>query len=230
MKAIRVWRNTCHTERMRDKCEPELIAACKRGDEAAYTELFEQHYPSSLRVARGILRSEEESRDAVQSAYLSAFRHLHKFRGDAAFKTWITRIVTNHCLMQLRQPGFRINWINLDDLTDKGGSSLLASTAPTPEKSTFCREISSALSDAAARLPKRLLEVFDLYAVSGLSIKEVAAVTGLTVSAAKSRLFRAQARMRVHLQPVWSNAQMRRGVARRGKRNERGCQVWGKAA
>ena len=53
-----------------EKPEPELIADCKRGDKAAMTELFRRHYASSVSLARGILRSEEESQDAVQSAYV----------------------------------------------------------------------------------------------------------------------------------------------------------------
>ena len=191
---------------MREKREPELIAAGKRGDQAAIAELFERHYASSLCVARGILRSEEESQDAVQSAYLSAFRHLHSFRGDAAFKTWIGRIVTNHCFMRLRHPWRRIHCVDLDSLTMDGASSMFASPAPNPEYATFRREIATALADAAARLPRRLWEVFHLYAVSGLSVREVARATGLTLPAAKSRLFRAHKRMRLHLQPVWSDA------------------------
>jgi RNA polymerase sigma-70 factor, ECF subfamily len=212
--------------------EAELIDAGKRGDKAAITELFERHYPSSLDVARRILRSEEESQDAVQSAYFAAFRNLHGFRGDAAFKTWITRIVTNYCLMRLRQPEIRTRWINLDTLatnklaTNKG--SLLASPTPSPEKSAFCGEIASALSAAASTLPKSLCEVFHLYANSGLSLREVAAAMGLSLPAAKSRLFRANARMRKHLQPVWSNT---RGPApRRNQPIPLGREVRNKAA
>jgi RNA polymerase sigma-70 factor (ECF subfamily) len=188
---------------MPEKRERDLIAAGKRGDKAAIAELFERHYPSSLSVARGILRSEEESQDAVQSAYLSAFRHLHAFRGDASFKTWIGRIVTNHCLMRLRQPWLRIHRVDLDSLAGNGASSTLTCPAPSPEKATFSREIARALANAAATLPKHFREVFHLYAVLGLTAREVAAATGLTLPAAKSRLFRAQARIREHLQPVW---------------------------
>lgn len=83
---------------------------------------------------------------------------------------------------------------------------MLASPAPNPEYATFRREIARALADAAARLPQRLWEVFHLYAVSGLTVREVATATGLTLPAAKSRLFRAHKRMRLHLQPVWSDA------------------------
>jgi RNA polymerase sigma-70 factor (ECF subfamily) len=190
---------------MLEKPEPELIADCKRGDNAAMTELFDRHYASSLRLARGILRSEEESQDAVQSAYVSALRYLHSFRGDATFKTWITRIVMNHCLVRLHERRRRRDWVSLDDQCRNVGLTMLASATPTPEKSTLCQEIASALSDAAASLPKRLREVFALCAFSDLSLKEAAAALGLTVSATKTRLFRAHARMRSQLRPMWSD-------------------------
>jgi RNA polymerase sigma-70 factor (ECF subfamily) len=190
---------------MQEKREPELIAACKRGDKAAGTELLGRHYASSLRVARGMLRSQEESQDAVQSAYFSALRHLRNFRGDATFKTWITRIVMNECLARLRERRRRRDWFSLDDRSRSTELTMLASAAPTPEKLTLRQEIATALSDAAAGLPKPLRDVFALCAFSGLSLKEAATVLGLTVGATKTRLFRAHARMRSHLQSVWSD-------------------------
>jgi RNA polymerase sigma-70 factor (ECF subfamily) len=195
---------------MREMPELELIAECKRGDRAAITELFGRHYPGCLRLARGILHSEEESQDVVQTAYFSAFRHFHRFRGDASFKTWITRIVVNQCLMLLREPRQRLNWIRLDD-PDAGTPSMgLASSAPTPEKSLLSHEISSAVSKAIAGLPKHMRDVFTLCAVSGLPVREAAAELGLSVAAAKSRLFRANVRMRSSLQPMFP---MRRSLA-----------------
>src|ERR1700734_2048715 len=118
------------------KSDAELVADGKRGNEPAITELFNRHYPSSLRLARGILRSLEEAQDSVQSAYLSAFLHLDSFREDAAFKTWITRIVTNHCLMRLRQPDRRRTWVDVDEPDENGMPVDLASQALTPEKFT----------------------------------------------------------------------------------------------
>lgn len=184
----------------------ELIAQSKQGDQAALAELFGRHYPASLRLARGMLRSEAESQDAVQVAYLSAFRHLHKFRGDACFKTWITRIVVNCCLMQLREPGKRFAWLTLEDMRGAHVQEVLTCPAPSPEKAAWRQEMARAVSDAVAKLPKHLREVFALYSVSGLSLREVAAKLGLTVPATKTRLFRARDRMRLRLAPVWSNA------------------------
>ncbi|MGD0436080.1 MAG: sigma-70 family RNA polymerase sigma factor [Bryobacteraceae bacterium] len=184
------------------KPEPGLIAACKRGDRAAMGELFERHYPSSLRLARGILRNEAESEDSVQAAYLSALRHLHCFREDASFKTWITRIVVNCCLMQIRDRRRQLTWANLGDVERTDVVSILAARAPTPEETASGREIASAYSRALAKLPRRLREAYSLRHVSGLTLKQIAAELGLTVPAVKTRLFRAQARMRWFLQPV----------------------------
>jgi RNA polymerase sigma-70 factor (ECF subfamily) len=204
---------------MQEKREPELIAACKLGDNAAGTELLGRHYGSSLRLARGILRSEEESQDAVQSAYFSALRHIRNFREDATFKTWITRIVMNECLARLRERKRRRDWVSLDDRERSAELNVLASSVPTPEKFTLSQEIASALSDAASILPKPLRDVFALCVFSGLSIGETAEALGITVGATKTRLFRAYARMRSHLQPVWSDASVR-GITPRKNANQ----------
>jgi RNA polymerase sigma-70 factor (ECF subfamily) len=189
---------------MREKPDCELIDDCKRGDNAALTELFGRHYSSCLRLARGVLRSDDDSEDAVQSAYFSAFRHLHNFRGDSSFKTWIARIVLNQCLMVLREPRHRQSWVSLDDSEMCATSIRLTSSAPTPERSMLSREVASVLSDAIGRLPRHMREVFTLCAVSGFSVKEAAAVLGLTVAATKSRLFRAQVHVRSRLKPMWT--------------------------
>jgi RNA polymerase sigma factor (sigma-70 family) len=198
--AKKVWRASCIGDRMQEKSDLELIACGKDGDRESIAELFRRYYPASLSVARRILHCGDESQDAVQKAYLLAFRHLSKFRGDACFKTWITRIVVNCCLRELREARCRITWVRPED----SGIDVLASESPTPEESTWRGEIAEACSDAAQRLPGHLCEVYKLHLVLGLSIKKVAVTLGVTESTAKMRLFRARAGMRSHLKPVWS--------------------------
>ena len=188
---------------MQERPELELIARSRQGDQAAISELFGRHYSSCLRLARGILRSEDDSQDAVQAAYVSAFQHFGAFREESSFKTWISRIVVNCCLMQMRTPWRQPVWMYLDALEGGRGADSLVSQAPNPEKSTYSREIRSALSNALSHLPSQLRDAFILYCVSGLTVNEVAATLGLTVAAAKTRVFRARAKVRVHLQPVW---------------------------
>jgi RNA polymerase sigma-70 factor (ECF subfamily) len=106
----------------------------------------------------------------------------------------------NSCFLQLRKARRQVGiqgW-NVMELRD-----VLPSPAPTPEKSAWCRELSSAFSAAVAGLPKHLREAYTLFAISGLPLREVAMVLGLTLSATKTRLFRARAGIRTSLRPVW---------------------------
>ena len=164
------------------KSELKLIADCRQGDSEAIAELFGRHYESCLSVARGFLHSFEESQDAVQSAYFSAFRHLDSFRGESSFRTWMTRLVINQCRMVLRKPARRFNWISLDDPNLSVRAVQLAAAVPTPEKFVLSQEISSALADAMARLPEPMREIFTLCAVSAAAGRNLCVSLGRTES------------------------------------------------
>jgi RNA polymerase sigma-70 factor (ECF subfamily) len=191
---------------MTDTPEAELIAHSKQGNQDAIAELFRRHYTCCLRLASGILRHHDDAQDAVQSGFCLAFRRLESFRSEASFKTWITRIVVNCCLLQLREARRRVTWVHLEDRAGNQGPMLLPCPAPNPEASHWHREIGSAISTATARLPKHLRDAYTLFTVSGLSLQEVASTLGLSVAATKTRIFRARAGMRTSLQPVWRGA------------------------
>lgn len=207
------WTIACSVEAVQQRIESELIADGRNGDRQALSELFERHYQSSVRTARRILHSEEEALDAVQSAYLAAFQHFGSFRGEASFNTWITRIVKNQCLMYLRQPERRV-WMNLEEEGVGRAVMALASLTPTPEDFAGSREIAAAVSDAAETLPKCLQDVYILCCVSGFSVKEVAKMLGLTVTATKTRLFRVQHRIRSEVGRKLAIAEGRKAVRR----------------
>src|ERR1700747_1451562 len=104
----------CYTTSLNEKPEAELVCDARNGNGEAMAELFRRHYPHSIAVARRILPAQEEFLDAVQAAYLCAFRKFQSFRGAASFKTWITRIVLNQCLMRLRRGRWRRFGLSLD--------------------------------------------------------------------------------------------------------------------
>jgi len=152
-RAILFWTVNCRASSVQPRLDSELLADGRNGDGQALSELFERHYTSSMRIARRILRSDEEACDAVQSAYLAAFEHLHGFRGDAQFNTWITRIVKNQCFMYLRQPERRRVCSNLEEGYVRDAVVALADRTPTPEDLAWRREVDSAFSVAAGKLP-----------------------------------------------------------------------------
>lgn len=200
-----VWPIDCDNLAVPETSEATLIAESKQGDQRAIAELVGRHYPASLQVARGFLRHTEDAQDAVQMAYFLALRSLETFRGEASFRTWISRIVMNCCLLQLREARRRKTWVCLDGRQGGHGADLLPSRAPTPEKTAWGHEISSAFSSAVASLPKHLRDAYTLFEISGQSLAEVASALGLSVPATKTRVFRARAGIRRSLQPVWSS-------------------------
>jgi len=160
------------------------VNEARLSQEDVINELFSQHYKASLRTAYRILRSKEDSEDAVQTAYCAAFRHLPHFRGESSFKTWITRIVVNCCLMQLRERRARLQVV-FDEILHG-----LKSHALTPETLCYLRELQVAHTTAASTLPPSLRDVYGPCLVDDLGLSTVAHHLGLTASAAKSRLFR----------------------------------------
>ena len=162
----------------------------------AINKLFAEHYRACLRTANRILRSKEDSEDAVQTAYCAAFRHFHRFRGESSFKTWITRIVVNCCLMQLRERRAKPQ-VALDDVW-----STLESHSVTPETLCYLRELQAAHTNAASRLPQNLKDIYAPCLIADIAFPTVAHHLGLTATAAKSRLFRARRKVELALQSV----------------------------
>jgi len=159
-------------------------------------ELFRKHYPGSLRLANSILRHESEAADAVQSAYSNALKHLAGFREESSFATWISRIVVNQCLMRLRQLK-RAPAMSIDDFPYEPGTTLFdGSRLPGPHEVFEQRETAAAIETAVSDLPAQLRQAWELHEMEGLSMRDMSSALGISVAAAKSRLFRARAELR----------------------------------
>jgi RNA polymerase sigma-70 factor (ECF subfamily) len=118
-------------------------------------------------------------------------------------------MVVNCCLLQIREARRRGSWVQLEGQGGQHHTDRLPSSLPTPEKYTWGREIAAALSYALARLPKHLRETYTLFTEAEMSLHEVASTMGLSLSATKTRIFRARAGLRTSLQPVWAGRRAR---------------------
>jgi RNA polymerase sigma-70 factor (ECF subfamily) len=163
----------------------------------AINRVFAEHYRSSLKTACCILRSREDAEDAVQTAYCCAFRNVDAFRGDSTFKTWITRIVVNACLAQLRQRNARLEIQGVDV-----SQMPVPCDTQSPEGRCYREELECAHRRAISKLPDRLREVYQLRVISEMRSEAVAGRLGMTKAAVKSRMFRAQASLRKSLQTI----------------------------
>jgi RNA polymerase sigma-70 factor (ECF subfamily) len=158
-----------------------------------------------LAVARRMLRSEEDARDAVQDAFLSAFRALESFQGDARLSTWLHRIVVNACLMKLRtrrrKPEESIEDL-LPGFLEDGHQASPATPWRDDVDALVDRERTRELVRTCIdRLPETHRTILLLRDVEDRDTDETAALLGLSPSAVKTRLHRARQALRTLLDP-----------------------------
>jgi RNA polymerase sigma-70 factor (ECF subfamily) len=171
--------------------EAELIGAARGGDRQAFDELVRRTFVDTFTLARRLTGNEEDARDVVQEAYLRAWRGIGKFRGDAAFSTWLYRITANTASTHLHRRRRQRTEPFADDFepVDSHAEQQVAQSAESAE--TLAR-ISAALDE----LPAKLRSVVVLKDVYSLSHEEIAGELGITVAAAKVRLHRARRKLR----------------------------------
>ena len=181
--------------------EDYLLDEATSGNEYAFVELFEQ-YRSQLELSvLRIVRNRHDAEDIVQDTMLSALRHLHSFRRDCKFSTWITRIGINKSLMLIRKRAVRseASVSQCDSELNPFGKSEFPDCAPNPEQVCGKRMINDAVLTAVGRLPISLRGIFEHYYREECSLEESAVAFGLTTAAAKSRIMRARLALRSSL-------------------------------
>jgi RNA polymerase sigma-70 factor (ECF subfamily) len=179
-----------------------LVERAREGANDAFGRLVERYQNRVYRLVRRIV-GDDEAEDALQETFLSAWRALPRFKGDAAFSTWIYRIATNAALMRLRKR--RPDVVSLDaPLKDAEGevtsSSLdLRDWSATPDEELINAEARLAMEEAIARLPDDWRAAFLLRDVEGMSNSDAAAVLELSIPAFKARVHRARLFLRDRL-------------------------------
>jgi RNA polymerase sigma-70 factor, ECF subfamily len=193
-----------------DNGSEALIAALRRGDPAAYETLVCTHGGRLLAVARRLLRHEEDARDAVQEAFLLAFRGLSGFGGRCQLSTWLHRIVVNAALMKLRsrerKPESPIDELLPEFLPDGHHVTQFDEwRLPAPER--LIREEQRAQVRAAIdRLPESYRTVLMLRDIDELDTADVARLLGISANAVKIRLHRARQALRTLLDPYFAGS------------------------
>jgi RNA polymerase sigma-70 factor (ECF subfamily) len=161
----------------------------------ALKEVLSLRLPSFYRCAWRILGNASDAEDAVQEALLAAYRHIDQFRGQAQLVTWLTAIVRNCALMQLRKRHRHIH-LSLDEPTGAEEQHFIwqtiADTRSSPEEECRDLELFAQLRECAALLSPALRRTFQLRMVDGLSILETARVLGLPLGTVKAQLARAR--------------------------------------
>lgn len=181
--------------------EYAFLDAAKRGDSAAFEILCKQSANTVFRVARRIMRNDEDAEDVVQESFQRAFIHLNSFNGDSQFSTWLSRIAINAALMKLRKK-HRLWEVPLDESGEPEQPSSqidVEDQGPNPEQLYAQKERQRILSKAMSDLTPGMRKAFELRELDERSTEETARMMGISVGAVKARLFHGRRKLRERL-------------------------------
>lgn len=173
------------TERPSD--EKALVLAAQHGEQAAFSELVRRHQRRAYAVARAIVINHEDAEDAVQEAFLHAYRAINRFLPDQAFGAWLHRIVANAALDATRRRKVR----DADELPET-----VASPFKDPAEKS---ELRQRLTDALNTLPQRQRAVIVLHDVEGYKHAEIGKMLDIPEGTARSDLHYARSQLRLLL-------------------------------
>ncbi|HXG71566.1 MAG TPA: RNA polymerase sigma factor [Gemmatimonadaceae bacterium] len=181
--------------------DAELARRIAQSDPVAFETLMQRHNAKLFRIARSILKDDAEAEDALQDAYLAAFRRMASFRGGSQLVTWLTRIVINQSLMRLRKQRRHRVVVPFDgpDRADRADAEVPDRITESPVGATLRAEIRRMLERRIDELPTVFRTVFVMREVNDMTVEETAACLSIPAATVRSRLFRARALLRESL-------------------------------
>ena len=180
-----------------------LVDRIGTGDHAAFETLMRTYNGKLFRIARAILKDDGDAEDALQDAYLEAYRHLPEFRGASEPSTWLTRIVVNQALMRLRKEKRRSSIVpfRTGASTDPESpeTQVPDMKSESPSAAAIRAETRRILERRIDELPASFRTVFIMREVEDMGIHEIAECLSISAATVRTRLFRARALLRAAL-------------------------------
>jgi RNA polymerase sigma-70 factor (ECF subfamily) len=192
--------------------EEQMIASILNGDTEKYHDLIRPYERSVYRMALTFMKNESDAEDVAQEAFISAFRNLAAFRGQAKFSTWLITITLNEARGRLRRQNL-VRMESLDETPEEGGyvsPALLRDWREVPSEALERKEIREMLRKAIGGLAPIYREVVLLRDVEELSVEETAIALAISVASVKTRLHRARIMLQKALAPQLKTANPKR--------------------
>ena len=188
----------------------EFVLLCKRGDVDAFEVLVERYQKRMLNIAYRITDSYEDACEVVQEAFLSAFKSIKNFRGEAKFSTWLTGITINHARNRLKQIKTRCHHegLSIDDAveTESGSYNIDPQSSEIPiVEQLVQKEVQAQVQKCVNSLDETSREIVILRDMQGFSYDEIGHILKLPEGTVKSRLFRARDALRNCLKKVFGD-------------------------
>jgi len=176
--------------------DPALVRAAQRGDMAAFEELVARHRDKIYARAYSMMRNEEEALDLSQEAWIKGWQRLRQFQGESSFGTWMTRIVINLCLDQLRrQKRQRAESIEAMDEESGGVERRMPVVTVNPTAGLERSELRQRIDRALGQLTYEHRTVLVLHEFEEMEYKQIAKTMGCSIGTVMSRLFYARRKL-----------------------------------
>lgn len=183
--------------------DEELISDSRSGKRAAFQELVEKYQRRMYAVAYGIVGNREDALDAVQEAFVKAYRSLPEFKGESAVYTWLYRITVNSAIDIARKRGRheQVEFREEIDVEEEKGEYPVASSTENPVERLMRKELGEVIEKAILSLPVDQRTAIVLREIEGLSYKEIAQVMGTSEGTVMSRLHYGRKKLQELLEP-----------------------------
>lgn len=165
-----------------------LVERVQSGDQEAFQALYRRYYDKVYAISRGIVLDSDEASDAVQEVFTLVYRNIDRFDRRSKFSTWLFRIAVNRSIQQSRKVKFKSRWAPLSEAADRA-QDVESSDTSDPR-----------VEECMAKLSPGDRAVLTLFYWDELSLQEVADALSCSLTAAKTRLFRARERFRQHFE------------------------------
>lgn len=177
----------------------DLINRVLNGEQAVYEQLIRRHNVSLFRIGMSILQNDADVEDMMQTTYINAWQHLASFRNEAAFGTWLKRIMINECNQLLRKRKQQLQ----EDLSQHDAAT--QNIKESPENAVLNKELSVAMQKALLLLPEKYRAVFLLRVVENLSVAQTAEILAISQVNVKVRLIRAKLMLKEKVSNYYKN-------------------------
>jgi RNA polymerase sigma-70 factor (ECF subfamily) len=183
--------------------DEQIVKRALAGDADAFGEIVRRWERRIYSLAYGMLGREEDARDATQETFLSAFRNLRGFRGEAKVSSWLHRIAINQCITRQRRAKVR-GETALEDELETAEAAFLAPASESPARAAESQQRTEMVRRAVGSLPPELRQVVVMKEFEELTFQEIAEALDLPLSTVKSRLYTALRQLQMRLQSVAS--------------------------
>lgn len=179
----------------------EIIARVLAGEKRLYEQLMRRHNTSLFRLGMSFLNNDMDVEDVMQLTYINAYQHLDKFRMEAAFGTWLKRILINECHQHLKKGKRSAS----EDISTVEQRQEIPNTKETPVDTVINKELGKVLEHALLNIPEKYRAVFVLREMDQLSVADTSKVLDISRVNVKVRQIRAKMMLREHITNYYKN-------------------------